>query len=155
MLKHGSVIRRTMFRASFRRGVAEAYCENCGEKHGWLIAALLREMSGLEGKAMSEVSKALSISIDVSLSAVANDGCATTCFRGGQVETEKHGSLVWQKMATLFLAKVEENWKRNNGRPPGLRRREGTSDMQLYVGRQLLDYVPLQKNFGKDATRPD
>ena len=52
---------------------------------------------------------------------VVNDGCATPSLRGGKVETEKHGSLV------------------------GLRRREGASDMQLYVGRQNLDYLPIQK----------
>ena len=54
------------------------------------------------------------------LRTVANDGSTTPCFCGRKVETEKRGSLV------------------------GLQRREEASDLQLYVGRQLLDYVPLQ-----------
>ena len=62
MLRHVSVGRPTMYLASMHvktafdearpRHVAKIM-EN-QETHGWLIAALLREMSGLEGKAMFE-----------------------------------------------------------------------------------------------------
>ena len=57
MLRHGSVVRSTMYLANMDiktvfdearpRHVAEIM-EN-HEKHGWLIAAHLREMSGLGG----------------------------------------------------------------------------------------------------------
>ena len=62
--------------------------------HGWLIAALLREMSELEGKAMFE--------------------CVESCFsfnrclRQGSVEAPR----LWHKMATQILANVEEEWMR-------------------------------------------
>ena len=89
--------------------------------HGRLIAAYLREMSGLEGKAMFKCVESCFNFIRClrqkkrrSFPDVANDGCATSCLR-------KHGSLV------------------------GLERGESASDMQLFVDRQLLDYVPLQK----------
>ena len=36
----------------------------------------------------------------------------------------------------------------------GHRRRRSTSNMQLYVGRQLLDDVTLERKFGTDVTRP-
>ena len=52
---------------------------------------------------------------------VATDSCATPGLRGGKVETVKHVSLV------------------------GLQRREGASDMQLYVG-ELLVCLPLQNS---------
>ena len=60
--------------------------------HGWLIAALLREMSGLEGQAMFEC---------VESSFVSN-----RCLRQGSVEAPR----LWQKMATQILANVEEGW---------------------------------------------
>ena len=73
-LKHGSVMRPTLCLASLDiktafdeagpRHVAKS-TEN-HDRHGWLIAALLREMSGLEGKAMFECVRAVSLSIDVS-----------------------------------------------------------------------------------------
>ena len=33
------------------------------------------------------------------------------------------------------------------GHPDGFQRREGALDMQLYVGRQLLDHVTLKKEY--------
>ena len=62
--------------------------------HGWLIAALLREMSGLEGKAMFEY--------------VESSFAFNRCFRQGSVEVPS----LWQKMATQLLANVEETWTR-------------------------------------------
>ena len=41
--------------------------------------------------------------------------------------------------------------KEKNGYPSGLGRAKGTSDMQVYVGRQLLDYVALQQSLRTDA----
>ena len=62
MLKRGSVIQPTMFLASLdiRAAFDEAIPRHIAKmmesrnKHGWLIAALLREMSGLEGEVMFE-----------------------------------------------------------------------------------------------------
>ena len=61
-MKHDSVIRQTMFMASL--DIKTAFDEErprhiskimeSHDIHGWLIAALLREMSGLEEKAMFE-----------------------------------------------------------------------------------------------------
>ena len=78
----------------------EARGQNHGEHdtHGWLIAALLREMSGLEGKAMFEC--------------VESSFAFDRCLRQGSIE---------QKMATQLLANVEEEWVRKRY-PPGLRR---------------------------------
>ena len=58
--------------------------------HGWLIAALLRETSGLEGQAMFEC---------VESSFVFNRR-----LRQGSAETPR----LWQKMATQIWANVEE-----------------------------------------------
>ena len=62
MLRHGSVVRSTMYLASMDiltvfdearpRHVAESMEHH--ETHGWLIAALLREMSGFGGEATFE-----------------------------------------------------------------------------------------------------
>ena len=62
MLKHGSVIRPTMLMASLdiKTAFDEARPRQIARSmeglnmHGWLIAALLREISRLEGKAMFE-----------------------------------------------------------------------------------------------------
>ena len=48
------MIRPTMFMASLDEARHVAKIMECHNIHGWLIAALLREMSGLEGKAMFE-----------------------------------------------------------------------------------------------------
>ena len=62
--------------------------------HGWLIAALLREMSGLEGKAMFE--------------------CVESCFTFNKRLRQGSGEAprLWQKMATQILDNVEEDWMR-------------------------------------------
>ena len=71
------------------------------------------------------MSKVLSLSIHVcakevsKLPTVANDGCADIGFRG--------------------------KWTEKLGPPVLLPSREGASDMQPHVGRQLLDYVPHQE----------
>ena len=63
--------------------------------HGWLIAALLREMSGLEGEAMLEC--------------VESDFVFNRCLHQGSVEAPR----LWQKMATQIWASVEEGWMKN------------------------------------------
>ena len=64
------------------------------DAHGWLIAALLREMSGLEGKAMFEC--------------VESSFAINRCLRQVCVEAPR----LWQKTATQLLANVEEEWVR-------------------------------------------
>ena len=56
------------------------------DTHGWLIAALFREMSGLEGKAMFEC--------------VENSFVSNRSLRQESVEAPR----LWQKMATQILA---------------------------------------------------
>ena len=60
--------------------------------HGWIIAALLREMSGLPGKAVFEC--------------VESSFAFNQCLRQGSVEAPR----LWQKMTTEMLANVEEEW---------------------------------------------
>ena len=98
VMKHGTVLRPTMYMASLdiKTAFDEAKPKHVAQimdshnTHGWLIAALLREMSGLEGKAMFEC---------VESSFVFN-----RCLRQGSVEAPR----LWQKMATQILANVEE-----------------------------------------------
>ena len=137
MMRHGSVVCPTMFLASLNiktafdgarpRHVAKNMESH--DKHGWLIAAFLREMSWLEGKAMFECVAISAPRKRRSSPIGACDSCTTPSLRGGKVD-RKHGSLV------------------------GLQRREGASDMQHYVGRQILD-CPTQKKYGTDARRLD
>ena len=76
--------------------------------HGWLIAALLREMSGLEGKATSECAESSFI--------------FNKCLRQGSVEAPR----LWQKMATQIWANVEEDWMKKRKRCSlGCREEEG------------------------------
>ena len=130
----GHMIRPTMFMANLdiktvfdeARPRHNAKIMERHDIHGWLIAALLREMSGLEGKAMFECVESSFNSNRCLLQGSVDApwlwhmvAAQLLCFGVGEVVTEKHGSLV------------------------GLQRKEGASDMQLCVGRQLLDYVPL------------
>ena len=105
MLRHGSVVRTTMYLANMdintafdeaRPRHAATFMES-HNTHGWLISALLREMSGLVGQAMFEC--------------VESKISFNRCLRQGSVEAPR----LWQKMATQLLANVEENWLRNTG----------------------------------------
>ena len=100
MLKHVSVIRPTMFWTSLdiktafdgaRPSHVAKIMEN-HDTHGWLIAALLREVSGLEGKVMFEC--------------VESSFAFNRCLRQGSVEAPR----LRQQMATQLLANVEEEW---------------------------------------------
>ena len=66
--------------------------------HGWLMAALLREMLGLDGKAMFECDE--------------SSFAFNRCLRQGSVEAPRS----WQRMVTQILANVEQEWmKRRMG----------------------------------------
>ena len=141
VLRHGAVVRPTMYLASLdiKTAFDEAKPKHAAQiwhyhnTHGWLIAALLREMSGLEVKAMFEC--------------VENCFSFNRCLPQGSVEAPRW----WQKMATQILANVEEEWmEEKKWHSLGLREGRSTSTMQLYVGRQLT----LERNFGTDVTRP-
>ena len=106
-LKHGSAVRPTMYLASLdiktafdeakTKHVAQmAQIFDSHDTHGWLIAALLREMSGLSGTAMFEL---------VESSFVFN-----RCLRQGSMEAPR----LWQKMATQILANMEEEWMKEH-----------------------------------------
>ena len=100
MLKHGRVIRPTMYLASLDiktafDDVKPKHVEQIMDSHnthGWSIAALLREMLGLEGKAMFEC--------------VESSFAFTRCLRQGSVEAPR----LWQKIATQILANVQQEW---------------------------------------------
>ena len=90
VMKHGTVVRPTMYMASLdiKTAFDEAKPKHVAKimdshnTHGWIIAALLREMSGLSGKAILEC-------VESSLA-------LNRCLR--------------QKMANQILANVEEEW---------------------------------------------
>ena len=100
MMRHGTVVRPTVYLASLdvKTAFDEAKPKHVAKimdnhnTHGWIIAALLREMSGLSGKAMSEC--------------VESNFAFNRCLRQGSVEAPR----LWQKMATQILATVEEEW---------------------------------------------
>ena len=104
MSKHGSVSRPTMFMASL--DIKSAFDEarprhiarilESHNIHGWLIAALLREMSGLEGGSMFEC--------------VESSFTFNPCLRQGSVEALR----LWQMIAAQLLASVEGKWTQKN-----------------------------------------
>ena len=65
--------------------------------HGWLIAALLREMAGHEGEAAFEN--------------VESKFLATKCIRQGSVEAPS----LWLEMAVQVLWNVEKGWTAKHG----------------------------------------
>ena len=100
VLRHGTVVRPTMHLASLdiKTAFDEATPKHVAKffddhnTHGWIIAALLREMSGLSGKDMFEF--------------VESSFAFNRCLRQGSVEAPR----LCQKMATQMLANVEEEW---------------------------------------------
>ena len=81
---------KTVFDDARLRHVAESMEHH--ETHGWLIAAHLREMSELEVEAMFECME--------------SEFVYNRCLRRGSVEVPR----LWQKIALIFLADVEEGW---------------------------------------------
>ena len=100
VMRHGTVARPTMYLASLdiKTAFDEAKPKHVARimdnhnTHGWIIAALLREMSRLSGMATFEC---------VESSSVFN-----RCLRQRSVEAPS----LWQKMATQIWANVEEDW---------------------------------------------
>ena len=98
-MKHGTVARPTLYLASLdiETGFDEARSKHVAKimdshnTHGWIIAALLREMLGLSGKAMFECVSSFAFN---------------RCLRQGSVEAPR----LWQQMASQILANVEEEW---------------------------------------------
>ena len=106
VMRHGTVVRPTMYWQAWtsRRpfdGAKPKHVAKIMDNHntyGWIIAALLREMSGLSGKAIFEC--------------VESSFAFNRCLRQGSVEAR----ILWQKIATHVWANVEEEWmKRRNG----------------------------------------
>ena len=99
-MKHGAVVRPTMYLASLdiKTAFDEAKPKHVAkildghDAHGWLIAALLREMSGLSGMAMFEC--------------VERNFCFNRCLRQGTAEAPH----LWQKMADQMMVNVEGEW---------------------------------------------
>ena len=100
VMKHGTEVRQTMYTASsdIKTAFDEAKPKHVAQildshnTHGWLIAALLREMSGLSGVASFE--------------SVASRFSFNRCLRQGSVEAGR----LSQKMATQIWVNVEEEW---------------------------------------------
>ena len=100
VMKHGTVVRQTMYmaRLDIRTAFDKAKPKHVTQildshnTHGWLIAALLREMSGLSGVASFE--------------SVESRFSFNRCLQQGGVEAPR----LWQKMGTQILANVEEEW---------------------------------------------
>ena len=120
-LKHGGALRPTVCLASL--GIKTAFDDakpkhvaqimDSHNAHGWSIAALLSEMSGLDGKPMFECVE----------SSFAFNRCLRQLLVCGQKE------------ATQILANVEENWTRKSmGILVDWEGQKGTSDMQYHVG---------------------
>ena len=107
VMKHGTVVRPTMYMASvdIKTAFDEAKPKHVAkildghDTHGWLIAALLREMSGLSGKASFEC--------------VESKFSFNGCLRQGSVEAPR----LWQKMATQILDNAEEEWVKKRYSP--------------------------------------
>ena len=106
VMKHGTVVRPTLYLASLdiKTAFDEARPKHVAKimdsrnTHGWIIAAFLREMSRLSGKATFEC--------------VESSFAFNRCLRQGSVEAPR----LWQKMTTQMLANVEEEWMKQKKR---------------------------------------
>ena len=135
MIKHGSVIRLTMFLASLDLKTAfdEARLRHVAQimedhnTHGWIIAGVLREMAGLQGQALFEcVESTFSIK---------------RCVKQGSVEAPR----LWQKMAMTAPGKGGRGLgEETKGRPFRFGRTKNPPDVQSHVGRQFLGHIPFQ-----------
>ena len=98
--------------------------------HGLIIAALLRDKSGLSGKAMFECVES---SFDFN-----------RCLRQGSVEAPR----LWQKVAAQLLANVEEDWMKQRNSVLMDIEEEGVGDHQICSFRWADNEPP-----GADAER--
>ena len=110
---------------------------DCQGTHGWLIAALLREVSGLEGKAMFECVES---SFDFN-----------RCLCQVSVEAPR----LWLKMATQLLANVEEEWMRKRMGTLSDFEDEGAHQICSFIWADNFSITSHSKKYGTDATRPD
>ena len=144
MSKHGSVIRPTMFMASL--DIKSAFDEarprhiarilESHNIHGWLIAALLREMSGLEGESMFEC--------------VESSFTFKPCLRLGSVEALR----LWQMMAAQILASVESGHRKTFPSCFTSKKRRRIR-YAASCGPTTSGLCPTPREIGTDATRPD
>ena len=149
-MRHGSVTRPTFVlgqhghQDGLRRGKDQKHIANTvgdHEVHGWIIAALLGEMAGLEGQATVE--------------SVESKFSFARCIRQGSVEALR----LWLKMAMQILGNVEPEWvetkmgvvvdncegqAHQNGHAQNGSRKIW-ADVQLHVGGQMLDLVVLEQ----------
>ena len=146
MLKHGSVIRPTIYLASMDIKTAfdvarPKHIAQIMEGHdvrGWIIAALFREMAGLEGQATFEC-------VDSKFSFARR-------IRQWSVEAPR----LWLKMARQIPGNVEPEWAgKGMGVILDLGGQRSSSNTQLYVGRQILDCVSLKGACGTDHEGSD
>ena len=106
--------------------------------HGWITAASLREIFGLEGQATV-------VNVESTFS-------FARCIRQRSVEAPG----LWLSMAMQILENVEPKWmKKKMGKL--MENRDGRDHQigQLYVGRQLLDHVSLNVALGADDEGSD
>ena len=144
MSKHGSVIRPTMFMASLdiKSAIDEARPRHLARIleshniHGWLIAALLREMSGLEGESMFEC--------------VESSFTFNPCLRQGSVEAPR----LWQMMAAQILASVESGHRKTWASCFTSKKRRRIR-YEASCGPTTSGLCPTPREIGTDATRPD
>ena len=117
-----------------RRGEAKKHCTYYGRSQcfGWILAALQREMDGLEGQATFECVESNS------LSPVASGKGASKTPR------------LWLNMAMQILANVEQGCVRQEWVSSQIWRDKNSSVVQLYVGRKLLGHVPFEGSPGTD-----
>ena len=146
VLRHVGEVRPTMCLASFDIKTAfdeakpkhVAHILDCHDTNGWLIAAFLREMSGLEGNAMFEC--------------VESSFIFNRCLRQGSMEAPR----LWQKMVTLILAKVvEERMRKRSGILLDIEGERVHQICSFMWVDNFLDHVALKRKFGTNVTRID
>ena len=103
-MKHGTVVRPTMYMASLdiKTAFDEAKPKHVAKimdshnTHGWIIAALLREMSGLSGKAILEcVESSLALNRCLKPALAAKDGKPDIGQCGGRMDQAKKKVFLW------------------------------------------------------------
>ena len=143
VMRHGTVVRPAMYLASLdiRTAFDEAKPKHVAwilddhNTHGWLIAALLREMSELSGTASFE-------SVESRFS--------FRCLRQGSVEAPR----LLQKMASQILANVEEEWMmKRKGVPMDVE--EGVHQICSFMSRSKEHLEQMLKDLLEEAGKVD
>ena len=117
-----------------RSGETEAFCPTMEDHdmHGWIVAAFLREMAGLEGQATSEGAE--------SIFSIAR------CIRQRSVEA----SRLWLKIAMQILVNVEPVGKETNGRHIRSWWTKNSPNMRAFVDRQRLGHVSFEGTWSRN-----